>query len=62
VGFSTNKKLSRGNATIDRRSVGVDGIGSHWFVERQGEVTLEDILKDMLKRRRPACCAEVRNA
>jgi hypothetical protein len=34
VGLSTNKELSRGNATIDRRSVGVDGIGSHWFVTR----------------------------
>jgi hypothetical protein len=34
VGFSTNKKLSRGNATIDRWSVRVDGIGSHWFVAR----------------------------
>jgi hypothetical protein len=34
VGFSTNKKLSRGNATIDHRSVGVDGIGSHWFIPR----------------------------
>jgi hypothetical protein len=34
VGFSTNKKLSRGNATIDRRSVRVDGIGSHWFIAR----------------------------
>jgi hypothetical protein len=34
VGLSTNKKLSRGNATIDRRSVSVDGIGSHWFVTR----------------------------
>jgi hypothetical protein len=34
VGLSTNKKLSRGNATIDRQSVGVDGIGSHWFVTR----------------------------
>jgi hypothetical protein len=34
MGLSTNKKLSRGNATIDRRSVRVDGIGSHWFVTR----------------------------
>jgi hypothetical protein len=34
MGLSTNKKLSRGNATIDRRSVGVDGIGSHWFITR----------------------------
>jgi hypothetical protein len=34
VGFSTNKKLSRGNATINRRSVRVDGIGSHWFITR----------------------------
>ena len=34
MGLSTNEKLSRGNATIDRRSVGVDGIGSHWFVTR----------------------------
>jgi hypothetical protein len=34
MGLSTNKKLSRGNATIDRRSVRVDGIGSHWFVAR----------------------------
>jgi hypothetical protein len=34
VGLSTNKELSRGNATIDRQSVGVDGIGSHWFVMR----------------------------
>jgi hypothetical protein len=34
VGLSTNKKLSRGNATIDRQSVGVDGIGSHWFITR----------------------------
>jgi hypothetical protein len=34
VSFITNKKLSRGNATIDCRSVGVDGIGSHWFVMR----------------------------
>jgi hypothetical protein len=34
VGFSTNKKLSRGNATIDRRSFRVDGSGSHWFVTR----------------------------
>jgi hypothetical protein len=34
VGLSTNKELSRGNATIDLRSVGVDGIGSHWFIMR----------------------------
>jgi hypothetical protein len=34
MGLSTNKKLSRGNSTIDRRSVGVDGIGSHWFITR----------------------------
>jgi hypothetical protein len=34
VGLSTNKELSRGNATIDRWSVGVDGIGSHWFITR----------------------------
>jgi hypothetical protein len=34
MGLSTNKKLSRGNATIDHRSVRVDGIGSHWFVTR----------------------------
>jgi hypothetical protein len=34
VGFITNKKLSSSNATIDRRSIGVDGIGSHWFVTR----------------------------
>jgi hypothetical protein len=34
VGLSTNKELSRGNATIDRQSVGVDGIGSHWFITR----------------------------
>jgi hypothetical protein len=34
MGLSTNKKVSRGNATIDRRSVKVDGIGSHWFVMR----------------------------
>jgi hypothetical protein len=34
MGLSTNKKLSRGNATIDRQSVRVDGIGSHWFVMR----------------------------
>jgi hypothetical protein len=34
VGLSTNKELSRGNATIDRQSVRVDGIGSHWFVTR----------------------------
>jgi hypothetical protein len=34
VGLSTNKKLSRGNTTIDRRSVRVDGISSHWFVTR----------------------------
>jgi hypothetical protein len=34
TGLSTNEKLSRGNATIDRWSVGVDGIGSHWFVMR----------------------------
>jgi hypothetical protein len=34
VGLSTNKELSRGNATIDHRSVGVDGIGSHWFIMR----------------------------
>jgi hypothetical protein len=32
MGLSTNKKLSRGKATIDRRSVRVDGIGSHWFI------------------------------
>jgi hypothetical protein len=34
TGLSTNEKLSRGNATIDRWSVGVDGIGSHWFDTR----------------------------
>jgi hypothetical protein len=34
MGLSTNKKLSRGNATIDCRSVRVDGIGSHWFITR----------------------------
>jgi hypothetical protein len=34
VGLSTNKELSRGNATIDRWSVRVDGIGSHWFITR----------------------------
>jgi hypothetical protein len=34
VGLSTNKELSRGNATIDCQSVGVDGIGSHWFITR----------------------------
>jgi hypothetical protein len=34
TGLSTNKKLSRGNATIDRWGVRVDGIGSHWFVTR----------------------------
>jgi hypothetical protein len=34
VGLSTNKELSRCNATIDRWSVGVDGISSHWFVTR----------------------------
>jgi hypothetical protein len=41
VGLSTNKELSRGNATIDRWSVRVDGIGSHWFLMRthiQGEI------------------------
>jgi hypothetical protein len=32
VGLSTNKELRRGNATIDRWSVRVDGIGSHWGV------------------------------
>jgi hypothetical protein len=31
VGLGTNKELSRGNDTINRRSVGVDGIGSHWL-------------------------------
>jgi hypothetical protein len=34
VGLSTNKELSRGNATIDCQSVRVDGIGSHWFITR----------------------------
>jgi hypothetical protein len=34
TGLSTNEKLSRGNATIDCWSVGVDGIGSHWFIMR----------------------------
>jgi hypothetical protein len=34
VGLSANKKLSRGNATIDCRSVRVDGISSHWFITR----------------------------
>jgi hypothetical protein len=34
VGLSTNKELSRGNATIDHWSVRVDGISSHWFVMR----------------------------
>jgi hypothetical protein len=34
VGLSTNKELSRGNATIDRWSVRVDGISSHWFITR----------------------------
>jgi hypothetical protein len=34
MGLSTNEKLSRGNATIDRWSVRVDGIGSHWFITR----------------------------
>jgi hypothetical protein len=34
MGLSTNKELSRGNATINRQSVRVDGISSHWFITR----------------------------